>query len=101
MLLQPVTRELLDIGRRYAAMEAEVARLSQQSAELQGKPPLFLLLTFFCRTVPYCVLSIESLARTQCEGDDATLQSAGLKGKLDSTKADARVRVDEAVRAAR
>ena len=44
---QPITRDLLDIGRRYAAMEAEVARLSQQSAELQGRPLLFLLLTLF------------------------------------------------------
>ena len=50
VLSQPVARELLDIGRRYAAMEAEVARLSQQSAELQGKPPLFPLLKFICCT---------------------------------------------------
>ena len=101
MLLQPVTRELLDIGRRYAAMEAEVARLSQQSAELQGKPPLFLLLTFFCCTFPYCVLSAESLARVQRERDDAALQSSELKGKLDSAEADARARADEAARSAR
>ena len=82
-------------------MEAEVARLSQQSAELQGKLPPFLLLTFFCCIGPYCVLPAESLAQARCERDDATLQSAELKKKLDSAEGDVRARADEAARVAR
>ena len=46
VLLQPVVRELLDVGRRYAFMEAEVARLSQQTAGLQGELTFSFFLTW-------------------------------------------------------
>ena len=82
-------------------MEAEVARHSQQSVELQGKLPPFPLLMLFCRTVPCCVLPAESLAHAQRERDDAMLQSAELKGKLESAENDARARADEAARSAK
>ena len=98
---QPVMRNLLDIGRRYAAMEAEIARLNQQSAELQGKPLLFLFFRFLIRLLSYRVLSAESLAKARRERDDASLQSSQLKEKLDSTEADVRARADDAARSAR
>ena len=51
--------------------------------------------------IPYCVLSAESLARSQRERDDAVLQSSELKGKVNSAEADARARADDAARSAR
>ena len=42
------------------------------------------------------MLAAESLAQARRERDDATLQSSELKGKLDSAKADARARADDA-----
>ena len=52
VLVQPMTLELLGVGRRFAAMEAEKTRLERESAELQGLSfifrcfGLFLLLLF-------------------------------------------------------
>ena len=94
-------RDLLGIGRRYAAMEAEIARLSQQSAELQGRLLLFVQLSSSVVLLPYYVLSPDSLARAQRERDDVALQSSELKGKLDSADADTRARADDAARSAR
>ena len=36
-----MTLELLGIGRRFAAMEAEKTRLERESAKLQGLPFVF------------------------------------------------------------
>ena len=55
VISQSVTRDLLNIGRHYAAMEAEIPRLHQQSAELQGKPILVLLLAPLIKPPPYRV----------------------------------------------
>ena len=40
VMLQPVVLDLLNVGRRYALMETEIARLNQQTASLQGKVQL-------------------------------------------------------------
>ena len=82
-------------------MEAEIARLSQQSVDLNGKLSPFPLLMFFCCIGPYCVLPAESLAQARRERDDVTLQSAELKKKLDSAEGDARAHADKAVQVAR
>ena len=82
-------RDLQGIGRCYAAMEAEIARLNQQSAELQGRLLLFVQLSSSVVLLSYCVLSPDSLARAQRERDDVALQSSELKGKLDSAREEA------------
>ena len=84
-------------------MEAEVARLAQQSAELQGKIrlTLFDLCFFFARPLPYISLPAESLAQAQRERDEASRRFSELKDKLDSANADAGARADDAARAAR
>ena len=73
LVMQPLTLELMDIGHRYAAMEAEIAWFHQQSTELQGKPFLFLLFAPLIKLPPYRVLLVESIAKVRREKDDASL----------------------------